>query len=41
MSALGKQLFVSGLRSRFHDLGPAEFKALVLRRLEKCYNRNY
>jgi hypothetical protein len=41
LSALGKELFIGGLRSRFPDLGEADFKSLVLRRLEKCYNRNY
>ena len=41
LSALGKQLFIDGLRRRFPDLPEAEFKSLVLRRLEKCYNRNY
>ena len=41
LSALGKQLFVDGLRRRFPELPEPEFKSLVLRRLEKCYNRNY
>ena len=41
LSALGKQLFIDGLRRRFPKLGEAEFRSLVLRRLEKCYNRNY
>ena len=41
LSALGKRLFVDGLRRRFPDLPEPEFKALVLRRLERCYNRNY
>ena len=41
LSELGKRLFVDGLRRRFPDLPEPEFKALVLRRLERCYNRNY
>jgi hypothetical protein len=41
LSELGKRLFVDGLRRRFPDLPESEFKALVLRRLQKCYNRNY
>jgi hypothetical protein len=41
LSELGKRLFTDGLRRRFPDLPEAEFKSLLLRRLEKCHNRNY
>lgn len=41
LSELGKRLFVDGLRQRYPDMPDSEFKSLVLRRLEKCYNRNY
>lgn len=41
LSELGKRLFVDGLRRRFPHMPEPEFKSLVLRRLEKCYNRNY
>ncbi len=41
LSEFSRQLFVHGLRQRFPDLSEAEFKALLLRRLEKCHNRNY
>lgn len=34
-------LFTHGLRKRFPDLSEVEFKQLLLRRLEKCHNRNY
>jgi hypothetical protein len=41
LSELGKRLFVDGMRRRFPDMPEPEFKSLILRRLEKCYNRNY
>lgn len=41
LSEFSRQLFVHGLRRRFPDLSEAEFKELLLRRLEKCHNRNY
>jgi len=41
LSEFTKQLFISGLRRRFPDLGEAEFHKLLLERLEKCHNRNY
>jgi len=41
LSAISKQLFMSGLRKRFPDKTEAEIKELYLQRLAKCYNRNY
>ncbi|MCS6859676.1 MAG: hypothetical protein NZT92_05080 [Abditibacteriales bacterium] len=41
LSAFAQQLFMHGLRKRFPDLTAEEFKKLLLRRLEKCHNRNY
>ncbi len=41
LSAFTKQLFTHGLRKRFSDLTEEEFKKLLLKRLEKCHNRNY
>ena len=41
LSEFAKQLFIHGLRKRFPDLPEAEFKKLLLERLEKCHNRNY
>lgn len=41
LSEFSRQLFIHGLRRRFPDLSEAEFKELLLRRLEKCHNRNY
>lgn len=41
LSETGKRLFVSGLRERFPDLPEPEFKALLIRRLHRCHNRNY
>jgi hypothetical protein len=41
LSAFAKQLFTHGLRKRFPDLTEEEFKKLLLKRLEKCHNRNY
>ena len=41
LSEFGRQLFISGLRRRFPDAPPDEFKALLLKRLAKCHNRNY
>jgi hypothetical protein len=41
LSELSRSLFEHGLRQRFPDLDPAEFRALVRRRLDKCHNRIY
>jgi len=41
ISAFSRDLFMSGLRKRFPDLTEADRKAIYLRRLEKCHNRNY
>ena len=41
LSEFSRQLFIHGLRRRFPDLPEAEFKELLLRRLDKCHNRNY
>jgi hypothetical protein len=41
LSEMSRALFVKGLRARFPDLPQGDFHALVLRRLEKCHNRNY
>ena len=41
LSEFSRQLFIHGLRRRFPDLSEVEFKELLLRRLEKCHNRNY
>jgi hypothetical protein len=41
LSDLGKRLFADGLRRRFPDMPELEFKSLLLRRLDKCHNRNY
>ena len=41
LSEMSRALFVKGLRARFPNLTQEEFHALVLRRLEKCHNRNY
>jgi hypothetical protein len=41
LSELAKQLFIHGLRKRFPDLPETEFKKLLLKRLDKCHNRNY
>jgi hypothetical protein len=41
LSEFARQLFVHGLRKRFQDLEEGEFKKLLLKRLDKCHNRNY
>ncbi len=41
LSEFSKKLFVHGLRKRFPDLDEKEFKKLLLKRLDKCHNRNY
>jgi hypothetical protein len=41
LSQTAKQLLMAGLRERFPHLTETELRQLFLRRLEKCYNRNY
>jgi hypothetical protein len=41
LSALTKQLFLTGLHKSFPDKSEAEIKEIYLQRLAKCYNRNY
>ena len=41
LSEFAKQLFIHGLRKRFPDLPEAEFKKLLLERLEKAHNQNW
>ena len=41
LTAFTKDLFVHGLRKRFPDASPEEFKKLLRDRLDKCHNRNY
>jgi hypothetical protein len=41
LSEFAKQLFVYGLRKRFPHLLDKEFRKLLLKRLDKCHNRNY
>lgn len=41
LSAFVRALFEQGLRKRFPDLPEAEFRRLLLERLELCHNRNY
>lgn len=41
LSDLSRALFAHGLRRAFPDLEPAEFRALVRSRLDKCHNRIY
>ena len=41
LSAITKELFMSGLHKRFPDKTETEIKAIYLQRLSKCYNRNY
>lgn len=35
------QLFIHGLHKRHSDASPSEFHTLLLKRLDKCHNRNY
>ena len=41
LSAITKELFITGLNKRFPDKTKAEIKKNYLQRLAKCYNRNY
>jgi hypothetical protein len=41
LSEFTKQLFIHGLRKRFPNLTEEAFRKLLLKRLDKCHNRNY
>ena len=41
LGEFSRQLFVHGLRKRFPDATPEEFKVILGDRLAKCHNRNY
>ena len=41
LSDFSKQLFIHGLRKRYPDLTEEKFNSLLLKRLDKCHNRNY
>ena len=41
LSALTRELFITGMRQRFPDLNAIEFKKLVQERIERCHNQIY
>ncbi|MBM4055319.1 MAG: hypothetical protein FJ264_11775 [Planctomycetes bacterium] len=41
LSHFSKQLFIHGLRKRFPNLSDKDFQKELLKRLDKCHNRNY
>lgn len=41
LSAMGKELFLAGLRKRFPEKTEEEIKQIYLERILKCHNRNY
>lgn len=41
LSEFSRGLFVEGLRRRFPDATEDEFRKILLKRLERCHNRNY
>jgi hypothetical protein len=41
LSAMIKELFLTGLQKRFSSKSEEEVKAIYLERIAKCYNRNY
>lgn len=41
LSEMTKQLFLHGLRKRFSQKSDEEIKQIYLKRITKCYNRNY
>lgn len=41
LSDFAKELFIHGLHRRYPDLGAADFRKILLERLDKCHNRNY
>jgi hypothetical protein len=41
LSALTRELFITGMRRRFSDLNANELKKLIRERLEQCHNQIY
>ena len=41
LSQLGRDLFLTGIQNRYPDLPEEEVRKIYLKRIEKCYNRNY
>ncbi len=41
LSALGKRLFLHGLRRRFPEANERQIHAIYLERIMRCHNRNY
>lgn len=41
LSAMAKELFMTGLRERFPAASPEEIRRIMLQRLQRCHNRNY
>ena len=41
LSEFTRQLFIQGLRKRFPNATEEEFKQILLKRIDKCHNRNY
>lgn len=41
LSEFTKQLFIHGLRKRHPNLSEEELKKIILKRSNKCHNRNY
>ncbi|MCF6149043.1 MAG: hypothetical protein E3K37_10320 [Candidatus Kuenenia sp.] len=41
LSQFSKQLFIYGLRKRFPYLSDKDFQKELVKRLDKCHNRNY
>ncbi len=41
LSEFGKELFLTGLRSRFPDLPDERIRKIYLERIDRCHNRNY
>ena len=41
LSEFVRQLFIHGLHKLHPELPPAEFHSLLLKRLDRCHNRNY
>jgi hypothetical protein len=41
LSEFSKQLFIHGLHKRYPDASAEEFHKILLKRLDKCHNRNY
>ncbi|MBI4666044.1 MAG: hypothetical protein HY751_06525 [Nitrospinae bacterium] len=41
LSDFSRELFIQGLRKKFKGLAEKEFREELLKRLDKCHNRNY